>query len=215
MLQELLDVYRSDEFQEYGGASVVSAKLVDTGFYDWTDDILDLEIILRLTPGRDRDAVNRAHDREDWCLTCHSVIENRVALGGFHSFAVETEHAVLSRHTGPQRCLWLSRAGFEVAATIGALEMAHHRAVGHWIPFRQFFNPREELQQLLEGGYGLLASGPEGMLRTYQDVLDEFGFRTSTTINGHPYVTTKVSPVAVILGDSYIIAREVSATQLA
>jgi hypothetical protein len=107
-----------------------------------------------------------------WRLAIQDVREHHLELGLCDSFHVHDNHPVLWPHVGPQGSLFFSKPPRDARAMIGRLWVRHQRETEGWIRFERFLNPESAIPALLEGGFGLLAKGPERLLRAYADELD-------------------------------------------
>ena len=200
MLQELLDLTETLDFEEDGGIIVVSAT--------WRNDKEDLEIGLDLNTGED--------EVQKWTLICKSEREHNIILGWGDNLEVANDHVLLWPHKKAVHKLWFNGSGEDTSAVIGALWQVHHKLVGGWFPFSRFLNCSDDFVGLMKGGHGKLAEGPEPLINAYQQVLQEYRIKNSITIrpplhwNGSAWVDPG-EVVVLFVGKCHVIASKVEA----
>lgn len=203
MLQELLALVDTLEFEESGGVGVIGAN--------FGNDRKDLELLLEVRTGEDGVIQN-------WKATCRSVRASHIVLGASADLTVTDSHVLLLPFTGPARTLWFSRGSADTFQVIGELWHAHHTLLGHWFPFTQFVNCWSDLYGLIEGGHGMLAEGPEPLMLAYQAVLQRHGFTTSVTSResdrNHRAGVPLHQLIALIIGNLHVVAARIDAQRL-
>jgi hypothetical protein len=122
--------------------------------------------------------------------------------------------------------LFFSKAPQDARVMIGRLWLRHQRETQGWIRFDRFLNRESVLPALLEGGYGLLAKGPERLLRAYAEELDSADVPWSIAALHRPrqwrtlpgqaglgageWVDDTRPLKAITMGESYVVAANIS-----
>lgn len=159
-----------------------------------------------------------------WRLVLRDVREHEIQLGLCESFDVHDTHPLLWPHVDPRGSLFFSKTAVDPRALIGRLWVRHQRETDGWLPFERFLNHEVELEALLEGGFGLLAKGPDRLLRAYADELDANGV-TSSVAALHPPKSIRPLPgkgdgafewvdyarplKAITMDESYVVAADI------
>lgn len=204
MLQQLLDTVASHEFEELGGW----LRLQSVGFADRSVSF-DIEVHVG--------DFQSGH----WRLTCEESVDYRFSHGCIADLELKSEHPVLWRFIKRQREIYFRGTVDSPHALIGAIAEAHAELVGNWLPLGTFLNPLVPIPELLAGGHGLFATGPEPLLDSYQSVLTASGLAVSGPSprapkywNGRQWITDTTNWRALILGDSYIVGRAFEAQRV-
>ncbi|MBW4491338.1 MAG: hypothetical protein KME12_26615 [Trichocoleus desertorum ATA4-8-CV12] len=204
MLEELLNIQETWEFEAYGLLSLFSACRRGE----------DLELVLQLYPGVEED-----EQPQLWKLICYEERENHLILGGDCYLELLNEHALLWAYTQPVTSLTFRSIAGTVDAwdVTGRLYSKHRELVAEWISFEQYFNGNISLAALLTSGHGLLAEGPEQLIKGYQQVMNESGFQTSTLSRpskrwhkSRGWIEESNDYVLVKLNRSYVVTSRVS-----
>lgn len=205
-LQKLLATFQSLEFEEYGSVRLTAVSRL------YNDFCLDMTVYPHERP------------EEVWRVRCHAVRDMRIMNEwGLDGLNVVTSHPVLLPHIEPIAELYFSQPPRNVDELMGQLAQAHHAAVDEWFDFLHFFNrgPGGDLRDLLEGGHGKLADGPESTIARYAEVLRRAGVPCSSPParepgwwDGQAFVRRTKPLFAIILGRSYLVADSVSAELL-
>jgi hypothetical protein len=91
----------------------------------------------------------------------------------------ERDHVAARQHTDTQQALYFAGVHPAVEETAGRLLLVHRAVAGSWIPFGRYLNSCRELEDLLRGGFGLLADGPSFLIVAYAEVLTAEGLDPS------------------------------------
>lgn len=193
-----------------GGIVVTSAE--------WSDDAL----ILRLEVRQADEEPTR------WRVVARSVREHRVELGWCYEISLENEHPLLWPHLDRHASLYFLGRPASAQETVGSLWSAHQRETRGWMRLDRFCNPELPLDALLDRGFGLLASGPERLLRAYGTVLAVAGVEWSLAGQGPARIWDQTPSArldewkplpegkpfrALTLGDSYVVAADFTASR--
>jgi hypothetical protein len=153
---------------------------------------------------------------EKWMVTCQSVREHVVRLGYCdHDPDVTSDHVVLWPHITPTVSLYFHGTASDPAAVVGTLHNTHTDFVGRWVRFERWFNSHMPLPKLIAAGHGLLAEGPEQLIKAYERVMQSFGFQTSTLSRppvyweGRHWVESTGPLVAFVSEPTYAIATTI------
>lgn len=163
-----------------------------------------------------------------WELQASGHREHRIGLGWCSSIAIANDHPLLWSYLERHASLYFSDAPHDVAETIGTLWQVHQQETQGSIPFARFMNRLVRLDNLLSSGAGLLASGPERLLRAYGQVLEARKIRWSIAGSHAPkywspageshrtgaaWTVENAQLQVLTLGGSYIIAVEFAASR--
>jgi len=193
MLQELIDLTETEEYEDNGG-------LITRGMTVSGDNT---EILLNVKTGRDDEI-------QTWKIICYDVREQSLGLEWNDLFELKRHHVLLWPHTQAVSSLWFSGSKRDAALVVGQLWQRSFDLVGKWLPFERFINQAYQITKFVGDGYGLLAKGPESLICAYQEVMDQHGYKTSIT----SYTRTPIELVAFIMGQSYVVAAKVEAYQI-
>ncbi len=212
MLQELLDILATGEFEHDGEMCLVGASWKNHRTDLKTGLKTDLELQVEVFTGKEPLA-------QQWIFLCRGELTHRIVLNCCGDIELSHDHVLL----WPYRCLncalWFKGSGENVAAVVGDLSQAHQETVGDWFDFNYFFNTSansQSLSELLVGGYGKLAVGPEPLILAYQSVLQKHGIVASTTswaAHNHDGLGSD-ELVVLLIGASRVIAESVSAQRI-
>jgi hypothetical protein len=104
------------------------------------------------------------------------------------------------------------------SAVVGGLYERHWELAGKWIPFHRFLNPGVRLTELIAGGFGMLAEGPEPLILAYEEVMQQHGFSTThrdprqpVYWGGEGWLAEKAVLSALVLDESYVVAEHFAA----
>jgi hypothetical protein len=200
MLSDLLAIMGTLEYEHQGYIRLICA--IEQG--------KDIELSIKLSTGVE------CTPPQFWKIYCQSVQEHQLIFGEIpYPFGIYNEHVLLWPHEDCQISLSFYGKVKDIFGVVGRLYVTHMELVGQYIPFQRYFN--HDLVKLLASGYGVLAEGPERLVKAYQEVMDEFGFKTSVIptrrsycISGKYIVPQGKGQSVLIMGDSYIIATHIS-----
>jgi hypothetical protein len=204
-LQELLDLISNIDLDESDRIVLQQAR--------WAGNDMALDLVIH--------QMDQADQR--WCITCEKVrnseIRNHAAID---RMSVETEHPLLLPHTSSTVELYFRGQARDAGELISQLLDAHGEMVEAWFDFTHFFNvgPRESLRQLLDGGFGKLAEGPELLMEAYARTLRANGVEVSSPFakapvwwDGERWMQEGAGLAVLILGESYCVAPRVTAVR--
>jgi hypothetical protein len=199
MLEDLLAVTSSIDFEDHGSLLLTHAA--------WSKGALTLS----LEVSSDEIPDVRPH----WQVLCTDVREDCLSLGDYYDLELSGDHVLLWPHAARTSAISFYGKAENPSAVAGALYERHRELVDKWIPFHRFLNPGVQLTDLISGGFGRLAEGPEQLILAYEEVMQQHGFSTShceptTPVywegNVWPEQTAALS--VLILNESYIVAEE-------
>lgn len=200
MLSDLLAIMGTLEYEHHGYIRLLSAIEQDK----------DIELSIKLSTGLE------CTPPQFWKIYCQLVQEHQLIFGEIHyPFGIYNEHILLWSHEDCQISLSFYGKVKDIFGVVGRLYVRHMELVGQYIPFQRYFN--YDLVKLLVSGHGVLAEGPERLVKAYQQVMDEFGFKTSIIptrksyyIGGKSVVPQGKGQSVLIMGKSYIIATNIN-----
>jgi hypothetical protein len=138
------------------------------------------------------------------------------------ALALTAEHVVARAYVDTYVQLFFRGKPRSTTELIGLLWTIHREATRGWVEFERYWNRERELDALLAGGFGLLASGPEFLLSAYASALERAGVTASMV--GHRPASrwddrTGWTPVeaplrTLLIGRSYFVAVDFEAKSL-
>ncbi len=168
------------------------------------------ELDLELRVLSDEDA-----PRQVWRIHCQHIREHRLTLGAKRTFLLLAEHPLLWKYVQPEMALWFHGRPACLEETLGGLYRVHYEMAGTALPFERFLNAFP-LSRLLEGGYGLLARGPESLIRAYQKVLEAQKVPHSFLLYPVPRWSNGLEDErfqALLMEDSFILFKDLEAAR--
>lgn len=204
MLDELIEIITSEEFEESGGSVDLATVRVE-------GDLLSLSFNL-IGGGSDEE------QDQSWEVECIGLLEHQLSLGTCDQFMVYDDHALLWPYIYPQSSVSFYGDAADPQAVVGALYSRHVELVGHWIPFNRFLNGDPVAR--VKGRFGMLAAGPMPLIEAYAAVLEQFGIDAAPTEPKRAWFANDVftgsaEVAALILNDnSYVICQKLKATKL-
>jgi hypothetical protein len=109
-----------------------------------------------------------------WELGCENTREFSLVEFEFNDWTFTDDHILLWDHKEPFSQLNFVGARSSQGEMLWALYERHRAIAGDWIPFERYLNPGC-LKQGLGGCGGVLADGPDRLLREYAEVLSANG----------------------------------------
>jgi hypothetical protein len=199
MTQNLFEIIDSVDFEEYGSLFLTRVA--------WTQDRLDLFLELKDD--------YRPNLHPNWRVACSSVREERLSLGAHDELNLTFDHVLLWPHTASHTRVSFYGKSKDPSAVVGALYERHVSLVGHWMPFHRFLNGAPTVTDLIAGGYGMLAEGPEPLLLAYEEVMQQHGISAShhepeppAYCDGENWAEQTSSLAALVIGESYVVAAD-------
>lgn len=199
MLEDFLAATSGVDFEDYGSLRLTRAE--------WSEDALtiSLEVSSDEDPG--------IHPR--WRVVCSGVREDSLSLGYAYGLQFSDDHVLLWPHAGRQSATSFYGRAENPSAVAGALYRRHWELADKWLPFHRFLNPRVRLTELIAGGFGMLAEGPEPLVLAYEEVMRQHGLSTShrdprkpVYWGGDGWLEQEAALSVLILDESYIVAEE-------
>lgn len=198
MLEDFLAATSGVDFEGYGSLCLTRAE--------WSEGslTLSLEVSADEDPG--------IHPR--WQVVCSGVREDSFSLGYADDLQFLTDHVLLWPHAAPESAVSFYGRAENPYAVAGALYQRHWELMDKWLPFHRFLNPGVRLTELIAGGFGMLAEGPEPLILAYEEVLQQYGFSTShrdprrpVYWGGEGWLEQGAALSVLILDESYIVAE--------
>jgi len=189
--ETLLDIISTD-FEDYGSLELTEAKLDGTrltlAFHVAVDDYPEF------------------HPK--WHVICRTVQEHSLSLGFHYQCRYAADHVLLVPYRARQTSTSFYGKVENASAVVGALVKCHKTIAGDWIPFERFLNKEIDVTELIAGGFGMLAEGPEPFILAYEDTLRQYGFSTSHVELSQPTHPNGDEMSVLILDQAYVIAEE-------
>jgi hypothetical protein len=189
--ETLLDIIDTD-FEDYGSLELTEAKIDGTR----------LTLAFRVT------ADDYPEFHPNWNVICRAVQEHSLSLGFHYECEYSPNHALLVPYRAPQTSTSFYGKVENASSVVGALVKRHKTIAGDWIPFERFLNKEVDVTELIAGGFGMLAEGPEPFILAYEDTLRQHGFSTSHVEPSQPAHPNGDEMSVLILDHAYVIAEE-------
>jgi hypothetical protein len=203
MLENLLDITREIDFEDYGFLRLTSAE----------SNRETLRLSLHITGDEYPDV------HQNWQVLCSAVKEHSLSLGNHSDLKLFDDHVLLWPHLARRTSTSFYGKVENPLAVIGALYERHKELVDEWLPFDRFLNSDIGLPELISGGFGMLAEGPEPLVLAYEEVMRAHGFSTShldptkpVYWGGHEWIGQTTAAFVLILDDSYVVAEQFAAS---
>jgi hypothetical protein len=202
MLEDFLAATRGVDFEDYGSLCLTHAERSGGA------------LTLTLEVASDEDP--RVHPH--WRVVCSGVREDHLSLGDAYDLHFTDDHVLLWPHAAPKSATSFYGRAENPSAVAGALYRRHWELAGKWIPFHRFLNPGVCLTELIAGGFGMLAEGPEPLIVAYEEVMQQHGFSTShrdprkpVYWGGNGWLEQKAALSVLSLDESYVVAENFTA----
>lgn len=199
MLEELLAITNLVDFEDYGSLRLTHVE--------WSEDALTLFLNVSA------DEYPNVHPR--WQVVCSGVREDCLSLGYSYDLQLSNDHVLLWPHVARRTSTSFYGKSENPSAVAGALYERHWGLAGKWIAFHRFLNPGVRLTELIAGGFGMLAEGPEPLILAYEEVMQQHGFSTShldpskpVYWGGEGWLEEKAALSALVLDESYVVAEK-------
>lgn len=152
---------------------------------------------------------------QKWEIECMDFGEHKLDIYYFSDYKVFNEHVYLWDYNKDFYELYFNGHTVESKKVIGELYIVHRDTTGGLIPFGTYINGKVEW--LLAFNTGLIAKAPEQLAKEYAKVLESNGLKISLLPSkSDKQWNGKDDEYRVfIFGDSYVVAKEFKATQLA
>jgi len=185
MLNDLINLTHSHEFEEYGTLDLTGVRV--------EGNVLTLS--LNLNTGGDSDAY------QSWEVECVDFLEQALSLGQCEGFELQFDHVLLWSYVQPEASVTFYGEADDYLAVVGALYDRHLELVGNWIPFGRFMNGNTV--EMIRGRFGMLADGPMPLVESYSQVLESFNIGTKIAEPKPAYYTNDelsgLAEVAVLI----------------
>ncbi len=202
MLDDLISLTHSHEFEEYGTLDLGEARV--------EGNILTLSI--NLNTGGEDDAY------QSWEVECVDFLEHELSLGQCEGFDLLDDHILLWPYIYPEASVSFYGEVPDPLAVLGALYKRHLELAGKWIHVSRFMNGNTA--ELIRGRYGMLADGPMPLVESYAQVLEGFNIAAKLTepkpahyTNDEPSGQAEVA-VLILKERSYVVAPKFNARRL-
>ncbi|WP_339169655.1 hypothetical protein MKX75_11535 [Paenibacillus sp. FSL R5-0341] len=139
---------------------------------------------------------------QKWEVEFKQVRDYKITLDFIEDIELETNHPLLLEYLEPTTELYFKGVSNEVFKVIGELLIEHQKVTDKWIEFQHFMNG--SLEWLLNQQQGLLAKGPETIIKTYKEVLERNHLNPNILQLKSDHEELKVA----ILGKSFVICKD-------
>lgn len=152
--------------------------------------------------------------RRHFLISCQSVFESALHFEPpypIEGIAYVTDDPLLWKHNQNHAYLHFTSAPKNPHEVIGRLYLAHESTM-EWHPLKEYLNQAYigKLDELLQGGRGMLAFGPESLIDAYEA---EIGSLMSTNRNP-AQKKADGGAVGLILDDFYVVAKSIAVQEV-
>lgn len=191
MAEDLLERIVRNNYEDYGSIHVRAVEQPDE----------DLVIYLAVELDEDPDLPR------DLRVTCRSVTDTNLTPGHYLIMGPSHDHVLLWHYHQPHIIASFYGRVDEPMSVACALYERHLKLVGNWIPTTKYLGGAPSLSDLIAGGFGMLAEGPERLLLAYEEVLAKYG----VPVSHHPHKPPPNEKLSALFFDeSYVIAEHFS-----
>ncbi|WHY02582.1 hypothetical protein [Neobacillus sp. DY30] len=151
---------------------------------------------------------------QEWEVTCTGLRNHKLDVNFFEEFEVLDEHIFLWEFNYNTADLFFKGNINDINGVIGELFIIHSNLAKGQIPLEKYLNINYynvDIRHLLSQGEGLFSKGPVNLIKVYEKVLSENGYKTS--IIEYPTKGSTVYKIFVF-GDSYVVAKDFQAFQV-
>ena len=161
-------------------------------------------------------------ETKKWSIQCCDVLDQSLKVGCDETdLRLVEDHQLLWPHNTPSTSLYFHGQWSDPETVIGALYVKHDELTDGWFDFNHWFNPTVKPTSLIAGGVGLLAEGPEPVIQGYEQVMQRFGFVTST-LSSQPMHWDAIKrsfeesgpAIALVGGESWVVARSIQVSAI-
>ena len=128
----------------------------------------------------------------------------------FRGVRVLSEHPLLDHYKQPVLDIYISSKVENSSVLARELSAMVNEEYRGWRTVNECFNPQCSIESLLDGGYGLLYSGPNILGQKVISKLEEYRFTFST--KSHRFKVTH-TPKVLLLGNNVIVAENFRGSQ--
>lgn len=121
----------------------------------------------------------------------------------YPSIVLVDDHPLLMDYTEPGCALYIAGERSERRGIVARIEQVIHDATQGWRALRDYRH-LAAVHDLVRDGYGLFMNGPQPLCQAVAEVLEAADLRCSMLAGAAPRTENR----ALILGESYVIARE-------
>ena len=170
MLDKLVSLTRSYDFEEYGTLNLVGVRT--------ETNLLTLTFDFHIRADK--------YEYQAWEVDCVGLLEHQMFLGECDYFDLSHDHPLLWPYVYPNASVSFYGEA-ESLTVLGALYQRHVELVSDWIPFGRFMNGNS--LEIIRGRYGMLAEGPMPLVEAYAQVLERFKISNKVTEPKPAYYT--------------------------
>lgn len=149
-----------------------------------------------------------------WQVTCSEYRDHKLNVNYFEEFEVLEDHVFLWEYNHNSADLFFKGSCKNVSQTIGKLFVGHSNMVDGQLPLETYLNNNYDtvdIRRLLTQGEGLFSTGPVNLIRVYEEILSNSGYKTS--IIEFP-IKDSTKYKIFKFGDSYVVAEDFDAFQI-
>jgi hypothetical protein len=165
--------------------------------------------------------VNEVSERK-WRISLNSYLSGQVSTDTACFMEHTNDHSLLWEYNDLQASLYFTGAPDDIYKLYWDLHNIHTYLYGSRLGVEKYLNTGRKFDDLMKAQYGLLANGPKKLLTKLAECLQKHGVK-STIVNerkpsfwnGHKYVAELRELSLLFIGDSYFIAEEFKAEDIA
>ncbi len=162
----------------------------------------------------------KIHNNEDnfvrrWAIATKQYRKSRFSFDFASSLQISQDHPILWQFSDKHSDVYFRGHCHDADKLYLDLYKIHRALFEDLLPFEDTLTSVIDFNKLMTLPYGLLASGPQKLMKQYADILEQhnlscsmIGDRTPTYWDGEKHATETGNAKVLFIDDSYIIAEE-------
>jgi hypothetical protein len=131
-------------------------------------------------------------------------LEHHFVSNHADSIEIKDDHPVLLNYQHPWTGIYISAKALNAGELAVELLHAVQSEIGAWRSSTEYFNRDVETRLLLEGGFGLLFTGPEPLAAKVRQALSTAGVGFAALSRTHPQHQAR----ALVAGKNFVVAKD-------
>ncbi len=151
-----------------------------------------------------------------WQLQISNLKANKIDIDWTNEVLCYSDHYLLSDHTRPRTSLYFTGKTTDPNKLLADIYSSHKKAFGNWIDVEKYLSGKPDLLSLCSSGFGLFATGPEGILSVYEACLRAHNMNPhyAGKIEGRHLHQSQPPVKLLIFGESYFIGESFEFTRI-
>lgn len=196
-LSDILEDYDPDDFD------IVITK-VDR---DISNSKFDLQLFVQSNTEENHDRI--------WTISTKQYRKSKISFEYASTLEISQDHPILWQFSDKQSEIYFNGNCKDIDRLYLNLSNVHKGIFQDLLPFDESLNDTTDFYKLMNASNGLLARGPQKLLKQYEEILEQhslkcsiIGDRVPTYWDGDKHVTESGNAKVLFVDNSYIIADE-------